>query len=302
METPRETSHYTEIQEGETRVSRVSWAAVFGGTLIMLITLMLLSLLGIGIGIGSINPLEEAQPLQGIGTGALIWWVISNLLAVFAGAFTAAKLTNLSYKYSGVLHGILSWSLYTLISFIIMTSTVGAIISGVGGAVSKSISAVGKGVSEISGLADHVDTDRIKRSIQEALTQPEGMGSGSGGQEFEIDLLAVVREVFIEDGQLSTNVEREEVEEAIARHSSLSERDAERAAEVVIREYEQMKPQLQQLKLRAQETGQQVAETVSRAAIWAFVALLLGVIMAAFAGHLGKPTVYETTRTRTIKT
>jgi hypothetical protein len=297
METPettRETTHYTEVQE--TRLSRVSWPAVFGGTLIMLITLMLLSLLGIGIGIGSINPLEESQPMQGLGTGALVWWVISNLLAVFAGAYTAARLTNLSYKFSGVMHGILTWSLYTLISFMLMTSAVGAIVSGVGGAVSKSLSAVGSGVSEISGLADQIDTERINRSIQEALTQPEGMGSGAGGEEFDIDLMAVAREVFIKDGQISTNVEREEVEEAIARHSSLSERDAERAADAVIREYEQMQPQLQQLKLRAQETGQQVAETVSSAAIWAFVALLLGVITAAFAGYLGKPSVYETTR------
>jgi hypothetical protein len=56
MESIRETTRVGEIQE--TRISRVSWAAVFGGTLIMLMTLMLLSLLGIGIGIGSINPME----------------------------------------------------------------------------------------------------------------------------------------------------------------------------------------------------------------------------------------------------
>lgn len=293
MESSRETTHYTEIQE--TRVSRVSWAAVFGGTLIMLITLMLLSLLGIGIGIGSINPLEEAQPLQGIGTGALIWWVISNIIAVFTGAYTAAKLTNLSYKYSGVLHGILTWSLYTLISFMIMTSAIGAIISGVGGAVSKSLSAVGKGVSEATSLADQVDTDRINRLIQEAIAPDQGMGGGT--QEFDINLMAVVEEVLIENGELNTNIEREEVQDAVAEHSSLSPADAERAANVIIQEYEQIKPKLQELKLKAEETGQQVAETVSSAAIWAFVALVLGVLTAAFGGSLGKPSVPETIRT-----
>ncbi len=56
----------------ERKVSLVSWGAIFGGTLIMLITLMLLSLLGIGIGIGSIKPMEESNPLEGIGTSALI--------------------------------------------------------------------------------------------------------------------------------------------------------------------------------------------------------------------------------------
>lgn len=293
MESSKETTHYTEVQE--TRVSRVSWAAVFGGTLIMLITLMLLSLLGFGIGIGSINPLEEARPLQGIGTGALIWWVISNIIAVFAGAYTAAKLTNLSYKYSGVLHGILTWSLYTLISFVLMTTAVGAIISGVGGAVSKSLSAVGKGVSGLTSLADQVDTDRINRLIQEAVAPDQGMGGGT--QEFDIDLMAVVEEVLIQNGELNTNVDREEVQQAVAKHSSLSPADAERASDVIIQEYEQMKPKFQQLKQQAEETGQQVAGAVSSAAIWAFVALVLGLLTAAFGGSLGKPSPRETART-----
>lgn len=293
MEPTRETTHYTEVQE--TRVSRVSWAAVFGGTLIMLITLMLLSLLGVGVGIGSINPLEEARPLQGIGTGALIWWVISNILAVFAGAYTAAKLTNLSYKYSGALHGILTWSLYTLISFVLMTTAVGAVISGVGGAVSKSLSAVGKGVSGLTSVADQVDTDRINRLIQEAIAPDEGMGGGN--REFDIDLMAVVEEVLIENGELNTNIDREEVQQAVAEHSSLSPADAERASDVIIQEYEQMKPKLQQLRQQAEETGQQVAGAVSSAAIWAFVALVLGLLTAAFGGSLGKPSFRETART-----
>jgi hypothetical protein len=297
METSRETTSYTEIQE--TRISRISWAAVFGGTLIMLITLMLLSLLGIGIGIGSINPMEESQPFKGVGTGALIWWVISNLIAVFAGGFTAAKLTNLSYKSSGILHGLLSWSLYTLISFLLMTTAIGGIISGVGGAVSKSLSAVGKGVSQVAPLANQLNTDKISRAIQNELSQNrdvQGMGSQSGEQKFDIDLPAVAQDVFIQNGKFNTDVDREKVVQAVADNSSLSGPDAERAADVIIQQYNQLKPQLEQLKQKAEETSQQVANTVSKVSIWAFVALVLGALTAAFSGNLGKPTVRETSR------
>lgn len=299
METTRETAHVREVQE--TRVSRVSWAAVFGGTLVMLITLMLLSLLGIGIGIGSINPTEEAQPLKGLGTGALIWWVISNIIAVFAGAYTAAKLTNLSYKSSGIFHGILSWSLYTLISFVVMTTAIGGIISGVGGAVSKSLKVVGKGVSEVAPLAKQLDTDRINRLIQDALSQnqgqSQGMGSQSSGQEFNIDLPAVAQEVFIDNGKINTaDVDREKVVKAVADNSTLSQPDAERAADVIVQQYQQMKPQLQQLQQKAEQTGQEVSDAVSKAAIWAFVALVLGVGTAAIGGNVGKPSVRETTK------
>jgi hypothetical protein len=296
MEPTSETTHFGEIQE--TRISRVSWAAVFGGTLIMLITLMLLSLLGIGIGIGSINPLEEAQPFKGLGTGAIIWWVISNIIAVFVGAYAAAKLTNLSYRSSGIMHGILSWSLYTLISFILMTTAIGGIISGVGGAVSKSLKVVGKGVSEVAPLAQQLNTDKINRAIQDALTKENpGMGSQSGSQEFNIDLVGVAQEAFIDNGKINTDVDREKVVQAVADNSSLSQPDAERAADVIIQQYQEMKPQLQQLKLKAEETGQQVASAVSKAAIWSFVALVLGVITAVFGGNLGKPSVRETSRT-----
>ncbi len=297
MESLRETPYYRDLHE--TRVSRVSWAAIFGGTLIMLITVMLLSLLGLGIGIGSINLTEETKPLEGIGTGALIWWVISNIIAVFAGAYTAAKLTNVSYRYSGMMHGILSWSLYALISFVLMTTSLGGIISSVGGAVTKSLSAVGMGVSEISTLAEDVDTDRINILIQDALTEDEEMETATEEQQFDIDLMAVVQEVFIENGEINTDIEREEIEQSVARNSTLSQQDAERATDVIIREYRQIEQQLQQLAQRAEEKGQEIAEDLSKAAIWSFVALLFGVLTAIFGGYLGKPELVTDYDTRT---
>ena len=60
-------------------ISRLSWSAVFAGVFIALAVQLLLSLLGLSIGFGSINPVEEARPFSGLGTGALIWWVGSRL-------------------------------------------------------------------------------------------------------------------------------------------------------------------------------------------------------------------------------
>lgn len=301
MESLTETQLYNESHE--TSVSRVAWSAIFGGTLIMLITLMLLSLLGVGVGIGSINQMEESQPLQGVGTGALIWWIISNILAVFAGAHTAARLTNVSYQYSGIAHGVLAWSLYTLISFLLMTSSIGGIISGVGGAVSKGLSAVGVGVSELSSLADQVNADRMNRLIQDALAEDQELGSETTrGKQFDIDIMAVGREVFTKDGEINTNINRAELEQSVARNSTLSKQDAKSASDVIMREFEQIEKEYQQMKEKAKETAYEVAEAVSKAAIWSFVALLLGVITAAFGGYLGKPEgVFIQSSTRTTR-
>lgn len=286
METSKGTVYHKDTRE--VSVGRVSWPAIFAGTIIMLITLMLLSLLGVGIGLGAINPAEEANPMKGIGIGTLIWWVVSNLVAVFAGAYVAAHLTNVKYKFSGIFHGILSWSLYALISFWMMTTAVGGIISGTGGIISKGLSSMGSGVSELASSVGQGDTDRIKQMIQDAMAKESGQ-PGDTAKEFDMDVTAVVQDVFFENGRFQTDVSREEVKESVARHSTLSEQDIERATDVIVGKYEQAKQQWQEVKPKVEQEAQQAAGAASKAAIWSFVALLLGVITAAVGGKSGEP-------------
>lgn len=296
METSKEANIYED--SFKTHVGRVSWPAIFGGTLVMLITLMLLSLLGLGIGLGTINPADEAKPLQGLGTGALVWWVISNLIAVFAGGYVAANLTNIRYKFSGIYHGILSWSLFTLISFWIMTTAVGGIISGVGGAVGKSMSSLGKGVSGMAQSPNEENRSRINQMIQGALTQ-DGAAGDTSLQEFDIDLMAVVQDVFFVNGEIRQDVDRSEVERSIAKNSTLSREDARKATDAVMVKYNEAKQEWPRIKQEAQVKAQEAAGAVSKAAIWSFVALLLGVITAAIAGRVGKPDLYNYEERRT---
>ena len=62
---------------------------------VSLVFMLVLNLLGIGIGLASINPVTEQSPFSGVGTGAIIWWVVSNLIAIFAGGYTAARLSGI---------------------------------------------------------------------------------------------------------------------------------------------------------------------------------------------------------------
>lgn len=297
-----ETSKGTIYHKGshETPVGRVSWPAIFAGTIIMLITLMLLSLLGVGIGLGAINPAEEANPMKGIGTGTLIWWVISNLVAVFAGAYVAAHLTNVKYNLSGALHGILSWSLYALISFWIMTTAVGGIISGTGGIVSKGLTSMGSGVSELARSVGQGDTDRIKQMIQEAIDQDKGQPGDTAHKKFDIDVAAVAQDVFFKNGQFRTDVQRDEVERAVARHSTLSEQDVKHATDVILGKYEEARRQWQEAKPEVQQKAQEAAGVASKAAIWSFVALLLGVITAGIGGKTGEPADFYVNERKTV--
>lgn len=250
----------------------------------MLVVLMLLSLLGMGIGLTSFNPMEEVRPWEGLGTGALIWWVVSNLIAIFAGAFTAAQLTTMNYQWAGIYHGILSWSLYTLISFWLLTTAVAGVISGVGSMITQSLGVVGQGVTQMIEGQD-VDDSQLNRMIQDILTQEERRAQ----QEFDIDVMAVIRDVFIVNGQVQTDVQREDVVEAVARHSTLSRQDAERAADRIMMEYDRMQRRWQEVQAEAERVAQEASDAAGRAAIWAFFALVIGLAVAAVAGYIGEP-------------
>ena len=62
-------------------VKRVSWGAVFAGTVIAIVTQVLLGLLGVGIGIASVDPATATSETgKAFGIGMAIWWVVSSLI------------------------------------------------------------------------------------------------------------------------------------------------------------------------------------------------------------------------------
>ncbi|MEX1015366.1 MAG: hypothetical protein WDZ31_01375 [Phycisphaeraceae bacterium] len=108
---------------------RVSWGAIFAGVLVALAIQLLLSVLGIGIGAAAFDPGAPGDPTAwSIGAG--VWWVITGLIALFVGGWVAGHLSANPDRGDGALHGIVTWSLATLIGVWMLTSTLGAVTSG----------------------------------------------------------------------------------------------------------------------------------------------------------------------------
>jgi ribosomal protein S18 len=125
-----------QINESENKVSRISWPAVFAGALTALAIAFLLNILGLGIGLSTVDPLTDADPLAGLGTGTIVWWTISNLAALFIGGMVAARMSGLPSNVDGALHGFLSWALYAIVSIYFVTSTIGSVMNGMASAAS----------------------------------------------------------------------------------------------------------------------------------------------------------------------
>lgn len=147
------------IQNKFPKISRISWGAILAGTLTAITVGFLLNLLGLGIGLTTIDPMTEAQPLDGLGTGTIIWWGISNLAALFIGGMVAGRMAGLPTNSDGGLHGFLAWALYLIVSFYLVTSTIGGVFNGV------------------ASTASSIFTDSQATNIAQALKDAETKGT-----------------------------------------------------------------------------------------------------------------------------
>src|SRR5262245_900727 len=89
-----------------TVVKRISWGAVFAGLAVALVIQITLSILGIGIGLSTVN-FENNNP--GIGevvrNSAAIWLVFTALVSLYVGGCVAGRLAGLPRRQDALLHG-----------------------------------------------------------------------------------------------------------------------------------------------------------------------------------------------------
>ena len=123
---------------------RISWGAVFGGVIIVVAMQLLLSLLGAGFGLGTIDTNAGSTPTAtSLGIGAGMWWLISSCLSLVAGGFVSAWLAGVEIRFDGVLHGLVTWGIATLLTLWLLTSAIGGIIGGGFAALGSVASAAG---------------------------------------------------------------------------------------------------------------------------------------------------------------
>jgi hypothetical protein len=265
---------------------RVSWGAVFGGLSVAVVVQLALSLLGIGLGASTIDPLQEQDPAQGLGIGSMIWMMLSGLISLFCGAWVAGRLAYGSRKSEGSLHGVLMWSVATLVTVFLLVTTAGAIIGGVGALIGG---ALGLGQQANTGQdSTQAVTDKVKSAFPEVGSLLPGGSSPAGqlGQFAKNDpqLAAAIARMESRGGASAAPAERDEVVKI------LSERHAQdqAAATALVTQWDQ---QFQQAKAmgeqKAREVGEGAAKTVSTTALLAFAALVLGALVSAWGGNVG---------------
>ncbi len=156
------------LVDGEEAGFNISWSAVFAGVVTFLDSLFTLSLIGSAIGFGTVEPTSN-NPLDGVGTGLIIWTIIAFLLSLIAAGFIA----GVTSRRVGVVHGFLTLATSVLVLLIMLSYLTAGVFSAVGSALGSVFSVTGKGVATVASNASDVVSssfDKIVDNVGEVDT------------------------------------------------------------------------------------------------------------------------------------
>ena len=123
---------------GGGQASAVAWAAIFAGAAAAAVLSLILLILGTGLGLSAMSPRAQegaSAKTLGVSTGA---WVIfmqlaSSALAGYMAGRLRTRWLNLDRDevvFRDSAHGFLAWSVATLFTAALLSSTITSMISG----------------------------------------------------------------------------------------------------------------------------------------------------------------------------
>jgi hypothetical protein len=161
---------------------KVSWGGIFGGVLVAVGLLLLLTALGVAVGISTAQPGEtEASTL---GTGAGIWAGVSLLAALFVGGMVATRIGAISDGATGFFEGALVWVVSILLMVYFASSGVSMLAGGAFQMVGGAAQAIG-GAVQGQGVDTSGSVDQIAQRLKDPKTAQQ-IASMTGLQESEV--------------------------------------------------------------------------------------------------------------------
>jgi hypothetical protein len=109
--------------------SAIRWGALFAGVITGTASYLLLTLFGLAVGLTAVDP-TSAEPVGRVPFATGIWTGLSLLISAYIGGYVAGRMSGLSRRTDGMLHGFVSWAATTLLYVFLTTSAVGAILGG----------------------------------------------------------------------------------------------------------------------------------------------------------------------------
>ena len=258
-------------------LNEVSWGAIFAGVVVALVTQVLLSMLGAGIGIATLDPGSGDNPAAStFSIVAGIWYLLSGIISAFVGGYIAARMSGKTVATTGALHGLTTWAFTTLLVLYLLTSTVGALVGGAFSGVASAIGGLGKTVAQTAApiIAESNPLDAIEAQVRATGTDPEALN---------VAAINAARKLML-SSEADAAPAREEAARALAAARGIP---PEQAAQQVAAIEKQYRDAVASARENATAAADAAASVVSTGALIAFVALVLGAIAGWLGGRSG---------------
>lgn len=281
---------------------RVSWGAIFAGFFVTMVVQLTLTLLGAAIGIASLEPFREPHSGQKVAIASGIWLLVSGLISIWVGACVAGRLCGGPRRADGLIHGIVAWSVSTCATLALLATAVGTAIGGtaalLGGALE--LGNLTKNGESTSSLQEQVQnlfpqsgstlapTGRSEQGNQQQPpagqdTQPPS-GKLNDLAQKDPDLSTALSEMHKKGGPSQATQERDKV---VSMLTSKYNMDQQQAADAVQQWDQESQQRGQQTEQKVQQAAAAASRGLESGALWGFIALILGLIFAAWGGWVG---------------
>lgn len=310
---------------------RISWGAIFAGVSLSLVSYLILSVLGTAIGAGAIDPLEEGNPVQGMGMGTGIWLLLTTVISIAIGAYFAGR----SARAQGSLHGVLSWAITTMLTIWLLTSIAGGIFGAAGSILGKGLSIAGEGAMRAAPAVSDTVKDQLRKNgvdidMGNIQSQLDTLLRQTGKPEFNPEQLKDNAQQAAQDGQNTAQnaaqrpqgadndlagwwdrvksqaspalnaADKDALVNIIQARTGKSREESQRIADNYEQTYNQAMAKFEEAKKQAEQKAREAADATARAvsqgAWWTLATLIVGLLIAAGAGAAGfkrRPLAYR---------
>lgn len=280
-----------ETRLGKT-ATRLSWGAVFAGVVIAVAVQLVLGILGAGIGLSMVDPVEGTTPgAAGFGIGAGIYWLITTVVALGAGGYAAARVAGVHERFDALVHGLVVWGVTLILTLYLLTSAVGGIIGGafrtvgaVAGTAGNAVGAVASAAPVAASAAgvDGQDVQEAARDVRseaaaylsDAPNDPAQMTQEQAQAEIARQLPALAR------GGAEGQQAESRIVDVVAAQRKISREEAQ--AQVT-----RAKQQFVQTKDEAVATAKSATDKAAGAAAGTSFVLVLALLIGAAAAGFG---------------
>ena len=298
-----------------------SWKAVFAGVVTFLAILIMLSFIGTAIGFG-VPDFTTSDPLSGVGTGLVIWVIVTLILSFGAGGYIAGLTAN----RAGFIHGFITWAVSLLSIAVLMTTAVSSAFGALGNIVGTTAGAVGDATGQVaSGAANlsedafnevtedmNVDSSELESTVNEVLEdtdipelqpnylqdQVEATGKDVtdagynivvNGNDAQSEIDNVVSNIEERLDTINQELDRDALTTAVSENTDLSEAETEEAVDNITETYNETSQQASQALEEAQSNiqdlevkAEQKAEEVSDDAAKYSLYIFAGLLISLF--------------------